>query len=112
MDRHEAPRRSRIRVAAAFCNFLSRPRTVEQMASKAETDSALTVARPCQGIALTGHFLPPRPALFLFLSSTWGRADQQTSRDSSHVRGVLFCTPLFPSLLQSRSWLSSAANQV
>src|SRR3954454_3347324 len=27
----------------------------------------------------------------LFLSSTWGRADQQTSRDSNRVWGVLFC---------------------
>ena len=27
----------------------------------------------------------------LFLSSTWGRADQQTSQDSNRVWGVLFC---------------------
>src|SRR5271165_2007774 len=27
----------------------------------------------------------------VFLSSTWGRADQQTSRDSNRVWGVLFC---------------------
>src|ERR1700756_962677 len=27
----------------------------------------------------------------LFLSSNWGRADQQTSHDSNRVWGVLFC---------------------
>ena len=48
-------------------------------------------AHRCQGIALTCHFPPARQVLFLFSSSTWGRADQQTSHDSNRVWGVLFC---------------------
>ena len=32
-----------------------------------------------------------RAELELFSSSTWGRADQQTSHDSNRVWGVLFC---------------------
>ncbi len=54
-----------------------------------------SLARPCQGVALTGHSPFPRPAVFSFLSSTWGRADQQTSHDSNRVWGVLFCSPVF-----------------
>src|SRR6266496_3398422 len=47
----------------------------------------------CQGIALTGHSRVSSYALCSFLSSTWGRADQQTSQDSNRVWGVLFCAP-------------------
>jgi len=36
----------------------------------------------------------------LSLSSTWGRADQQTSQDSNRVWGVLFCAENFGSLAQ------------
>jgi hypothetical protein len=46
-----------------------------------------------QSMARQCH-LPVRwPRLVLFLSSTWGRADQHTSHDSTRVWGVLFCTP-------------------
>src|ERR1700680_3712710 len=35
-------------------------------------------------------------AIVFFSSSTWGRADQQTSQDSNRVWGVLFCALLLP----------------
>src|SRR5215469_1630977 len=39
-----------------------------------------------------GSYLPPGGVrVELCLSSTWGRADQQTSQDSNRVWGVLFC---------------------
>ncbi len=43
------------------------------------------------GIALPSHLPDSRSVVELFLSSTWGRADQQTSHDSNRVWGVLFC---------------------
>src|ERR1700690_4223230 len=42
-------------------------------------------------MARRSHSPMSRAGLELFLSSTWGRADQQTSRDSNRVWGVLFC---------------------
>ena len=36
-----------------------------------------------QDMALKGHLRLPALSLFSFLSSTWGRADQRASRDSS-----------------------------
>jgi len=43
--------------------------------------------------------IPRFEAVRLFLSSTWGRADQQTSHDSNGVWGVLFCAQI-----GSRDW--------
>src|SRR5450432_1077769 len=49
-------------------------------------------ARPCVlVIARPSHLPDSRSKLGLFLSSTWGRADQQTPHDSNRVGGVLFC---------------------
>jgi hypothetical protein len=47
-------------------------------------------------LARACHLLKTRPVLCSFLSSTWGRADQQTSHDSNRVRDVLFCAGLLP----------------
>src|SRR4029077_3264340 len=58
-------------------------------------------------MARQSHIRPSRSAIVLFSSSTWGRADQQTSRDSNRVWDVLFCA-LFSS---SRTLLVSQSQQ-
>ena len=45
-------------------------------------------------MALVRHLLDLIAQLDLFLSSTWGRADQQTSHDSNRVWGVWFCAQI------------------
>src|SRR6267154_6424008 len=50
-------------------------------------------------MARQSHILLSRSKIVLFSSSTWGRADQQTSRDSNRVWDVLFCGKL-PSTFQ------------
>ncbi len=52
-------------------------------------------------IAPPSHLPNSGSRLELFLSSTWGRADQQTLHDSNRVWGVLFCPkPFLPYLLE------------
>jgi hypothetical protein len=45
-------------------------------------------------MARQSHIRVSRPAVISFLSSTWGRADQQTSQDSNRVWDVLFCAQI------------------
>src|SRR5260370_13702323 len=46
-------------------------------------------------MARQSHIRLSKSTIVLFSSSTWGRADQQTSRDSNRVWDVLFCVLLF-----------------
>src|SRR5271154_447834 len=52
--------------------------------------------RRIRAYGTTEPFTGFRGRVRLGLSSTWGRADRQTSQDSNRVRGVLFCARNFP----------------
>ncbi len=59
--------------------------------SKQQNSTRTKAALWCQAVARKSHLPFVWIGLVSFLSSTWGRADQHTSRDSNRVWGVLFC---------------------
>jgi hypothetical protein len=69
--------------------------TLLSLADDSGADIASALGRPtvhyCADYGTHAPFPYSRPRVRLFSSSTWGRADQQTSHDSNRVWGVLFC---------------------